>query len=75
MNTTNLVRQYDALTPWEKLPLIVAAAGRGGEVEETRLANSAPRLNLQIANCWGLVEGLDLLARHYHHVQLDRADI
>jgi hypothetical protein len=75
MNTTNLVRQYDALTPWERLPLIVAAVGRGDEVEETRLASSAPRLNFQIANCWGLVQGLDYLARHYLLEQLDRADI
>jgi hypothetical protein len=75
MNTTNLVRQYDALTPWERLPLIVAAAGRGDEVEENRLAQSAPRVNLTLANCWGLVQGLDLLARHYLLVQLDRAVI
>jgi hypothetical protein len=75
MNTTNLVRQYDALTPWERLPLIVAAAGRGDEVEENRLAQAAPRVDFGIANCWGLVQGLDLLARNYLLVQLDRAVI
>jgi hypothetical protein len=75
MNTMNLVRQYDALTPWERLPLIVAAAGRGDKVEENRLAQTAPRVDFRIANCWGLVQGLDLLARHYLLVQLDRADI
>ena len=75
MNTTSLVRQYDALTPWERLPLIVAAAGRGDKVEENRLAQTAPRVDFRIANCWGLVQGLDLLARHYLLVQLDRAVI
>jgi hypothetical protein len=75
MNTTNLVRQYGALTPWERLPLIVAAAGRGDEVEENRLAQTAPRVDFRIANCWSLVQGLDLLARHYLLVQLDNAVI
>jgi hypothetical protein len=73
MNATNLVRHYDALTPWERLPLIVAAAGRGDEVEGQRLVRSAPRLQFGIADCWGLVQGLDHLAKHYLLVQLDRA--
>jgi hypothetical protein len=75
MNTTSLIRQYDALTPWERLPLIVAAAGRGDDVEENRLAQTAPRVDFRVANCWGLVQGLELLARHYLLVQLDRAVI
>jgi hypothetical protein len=70
MNATNLVRQYDALTPWERLPLIVAAEGRGDVVECKRLARSAPRVNLGI--CWGLVQGLDLITRQYLLGQLDR---
>jgi hypothetical protein len=36
---------------------------------------SAPRADFGIADCWGLVQGLDLLARHYLLVQFDRADI
>jgi hypothetical protein len=73
MNTTNLVRQYDALTPWERLPLIVAAEGRGDEVEANRLVRSAPKLSFHIANCWGLVQGLDHLAKHYLLGQLELA--
>jgi hypothetical protein len=53
----------------------VAAAGRGDKVEEHRLAQTAPRIDFRIANCWGLVQGLDLLARHYLLGQLDRAVI
>jgi hypothetical protein len=75
MNTTSLARQYDALTPWERLPLIVAAEGRGDEVECERLAHSAPRVSFCVANCWGLVQGLDLIAKQYLLGQLDLAEV
>jgi hypothetical protein len=37
MNTTNLVRHYEALTLWERLPLIVAAAACGDTVQPKSL--------------------------------------
>jgi len=42
MNTASLARHYDALTPWERWPLLIAAEARADDVEHDRLAQSAP---------------------------------
>lgn len=47
MNTTKLAKHYESLTPEERLPLIIAACGRGDETERARLANSAPLVSYQ----------------------------
>jgi hypothetical protein len=75
MNTTNLARHYGALTPWERLALLVAAAGRADEVEGRRLAESAPKVGFRVPNYRGLAEGLDNLVKHYLLRQLDVAAV
>jgi hypothetical protein len=73
MNTDQLARHYETLTPWERLPLIVAACERGDAVEEERLGRSAPRNGFRVPDYWGLAEGLDDLAKLYLLEQLDLA--
>jgi hypothetical protein len=73
MNPTKLTRQYDVLTPWERVSLMTAAAGRGDEVETSRLAESAPRVRFRVADYWGLAEGLDNLVKQYLLGQLEFA--
>src|SRR5262249_40881116 len=63
MTTNHLDRYYQTLTPWERLPLIVAACQRGDAVEEQRVVRSAPRNDFQLPDFWGLVEGLNDLAQ------------
>ena len=48
MNTNPLARYYEVLTPWERLALLVAAAGRADEVEGRRLAESAPKVGFRL---------------------------
>jgi hypothetical protein len=73
MNTDQLARRYETLTPWERLPLIVAACARGDAVEADRLARSAPRNGFRVPDYWGLAEGLEDLAKLYLLKQLDLA--
>lgn len=73
MNSGHLARHYQTLTPWERLPLMVAAAERGDVVEEERLSRSAPRNGFRIPDYWGLVDGLDSLAKVYLLEQLNLA--
>ena len=73
MTTKQLARYYQTLTPWERLPLIVAACQRGDAVEEERVARSAPQNGFQLPDSWGLAEGLDDLAKQYVLKQLDLA--
>jgi hypothetical protein len=42
MTSTGLSKLYAHLLPRERLPLILAAQARGDEVEQQRLAASAP---------------------------------
>jgi hypothetical protein len=58
MNTRNLARYYDHLSPRERYPLIVAARSRGDEVEADRLIRSAPTKLFRIANYRGLAEAM-----------------
>jgi hypothetical protein len=69
----SLAKHYDVLTPFERLPLIVAASGRGDEAEAMRLAKSAPRHVFKVADCYGLIQGLEGLANYYLMTQLDLA--
>ena len=73
MNTDHPARYYEVLTPWERLPLIVAASARADEVEKDRLARSAPKIGFRIPDYWGLSEGLDELVKLYLLGQLDLA--
>jgi hypothetical protein len=69
----SLAKHYGVLTPFERLPLIVAASGRGDEAEAMRLAKSAPRHVFKVADCYGLIQGLEGLANYYLMTQLDLA--
>src|SRR5262249_22073310 len=73
MNTSSLARQYDALSPWERLPLVIAAVLRKDAVEERRLAQSASRKWFCIKDYWILTDGLISLAQSYVMRQLDFA--
>jgi hypothetical protein len=42
MNTNRLVRLDDRLTVWERIPLLLAANGRGDEAECRRLIDTSP---------------------------------
>lgn len=73
MNTKSLARQYDQLTPWERVPLILAAYRRGDEAEGERLARAAPVHSFRVPDHFGLSEGLRLLACALRLDQLDLA--
>src|SRR5262249_3447420 len=73
MTTNGLAKHYNRLSPWERLPLMYAAEARGDDVEHDRLIRSAPKLGFGIANHWGLVQGLEDLAKYYLLDQLDSA--
>jgi hypothetical protein len=73
MNSDHLARYYETLTPWERLPLLVDASARNDQVEEDRLARSAPKHSFRVPDFWGLAEGLDDLAKLYLLEQLDLA--
>jgi len=72
MNTNSLAKQYDTLTAWERLPLILAALNRGDDAEEERLTSSAPTRPAAVPHYYGLWEGLTLLSVAHHTLQLDR---
>jgi hypothetical protein len=78
MNSKALGGLYDRLTTRERLPLILAAEARGDEVEQQRLANSAPvqlwrfadylwpNMALNLLTLMYLTEQLDHLASFWH---------
>src|SRR5262249_51908106 len=71
MNTKSLTKHYATLTPWERVPLILAALARKDDLEGDRLSRSAPRVPFEVANFYGLKEGLASLAGRYLMNQLD----
>ena len=72
MNTKAMAKLYDRLTPWERLPLIVAAVDRGDDAEAQRLSRSAPRIQLSLPDYHGLSDGLMLLTFFHVIGQLER---
>jgi hypothetical protein len=72
VNTKSLAKLYDRLTPWERLPLLLAALQRGDDVETQRLSGSAPRIQLRLPDYHGLNEGLTLLTFFHVIGQLER---
>jgi hypothetical protein len=82
MNTKTLAKQYGALTPRERLPLLLAADARGDEEEKSRLALSAPRVCHRVQDYFGLgyafleiswvqfMEVMNLAATYLETVQL-----
>src|SRR4051812_18794409 len=62
MNTNGLAKQYDKLTPWERVPMMVAASCRGDAAEAERLARSSPTSLFRGADYRGLSERIGALA-------------
>ncbi len=58
MNTSRLAKLYDQLKPEERLPLIMAASGRGDEQERSRLVNAAPKVQYMVPDYFGLAQAL-----------------
>jgi hypothetical protein len=56
MNANGLAKHYGTLTPRERLPLIMAAAGRGDEEEARRLVAAAPKVAWSVPDHFGLAE-------------------
>ena len=73
MNMAAIARHYDTLTPWERLPLLLAAQARHDAVEYHRLARSAPKNRFAVPDYWGLLEGFTSLSQQYVLEQLDNA--
>jgi hypothetical protein len=73
MNLASLTRNYDQLSPWERVPLIIAACARGDDSERENLVGSAPKLGFRVPDYWGLTQGLDQLAVLHVLLQLDMA--
>jgi hypothetical protein len=73
MNTNSIAKHYETLTPFERLPLIVAACYRGDDAEAARLARSAPRRRLP--DYHGLAEGLFISVVFHVMAQLERMAI
>lgn len=73
MNAKTLQRQYDKLTPRERVALILEATKRGDASERAALQRTAPRVSYQIANHHGTLEALQFVAHIHLIFQLDRA--
>jgi hypothetical protein len=69
MNTKELARHYDVLSPRECYSLMVAARLRGDVIEAERLANQAPRASFSVPHYRGLAEGMAHLSL-LHVIQL-----
>ena len=71
MNTAKLAQHYEVLTPWQRLPLLVAASSRADEAEHDRLVRSAPTLTFHVPDHWGLADGMRHLVTYYVLRQLE----
>jgi hypothetical protein len=58
MNSNSLARHYNKLTPWERVPLIIAAGLRDDGTERERLVSSAPTNLFHVPDFRGLSEDL-----------------
>ncbi|OQY87159.1 MAG: hypothetical protein B6D41_12310 [Chloroflexi bacterium UTCFX4] len=73
MNTKTLQRQYDKLTPRERVRLILEAVKRGDESERTALQRTAPRAVYQLPHHHAIAEALQIVAHTHLIIQLNRA--
>jgi hypothetical protein len=73
MNTNGLARLYDKLTPWERVPLIIAAGARGDQEEPERLKNAAPTHLYEVPDYHRLREAMYQLANLQLIIQMDLA--
>jgi hypothetical protein len=75
MTTNGLARHYGALTPDERLPLIMAASRRGHEAERQRLIDSAPHSLYKMADCYGRMDTFQTLTLLYWCELLETAGL
>jgi len=73
VNTDGLAKLYGRLTPRERLPLIVAAAARGDEQEQQRLARSAPTCHYRVPDYHSLGDAFSRLLLFHLADATDRA--
>lgn len=71
MNTSRLAKLYDALSPAERLPLVVAACHRGDEAECRRLIDTAPTCGLEVSHHYLHARALERLTFGYLARQLE----
>lgn len=71
MNTDGLAKHYDKLTPWERVPLLIAARARRDEAEFARLKSSAPMKCFEIPDYADFIDRLSKLADWQMMRQLD----
>ncbi len=73
MSLHTLPSYYPDLTPWERVPLIVAAAARGDQREWNRLTSTAPGRSWERPDYFGVGEALRGFLIEYLLLQLDHA--
>jgi hypothetical protein len=73
MNATTLAKQYEKLTPLERLPLLLAASFRGDDAEFQRLMQSAPRVHFRGPHHLAVGFAFREVADFHHHEMLDAA--
>jgi hypothetical protein len=73
MNANGLPRLYDRLTAWERIPLLIAADGRGDDAEARRLLDTSPIRTWHFAEHLLAEQALHVMAFSYIAEQLDLA--
>jgi hypothetical protein len=73
MSTKALAKMYDRLTPWERVPLLIAADARDDAAELDRLQRAAPRRVCEAPDHADLMDALHWLAATQVMSQLDLA--
>jgi hypothetical protein len=57
MTTNRLAKNYSALTPAERLTLLIAASARGDDLEHPSLIGAAPRVFYSVPHTFGRATG------------------
>src|SRR6185369_2866074 len=73
MNAAGLPRLYDRLSVWERIPLLIAADGRGDDAEARRLFNTSPIRTWRFSEHLLAEQALHVRAVSYIEEQLDAA--
>lgn len=73
MKTDKLARHYPALSPAERLSLMLAAAARGNDAEHARLIAAAPRVACEVPHTFGRALAFLVTAARSRMERLDLA--
>ncbi len=71
MNTKSLHPHYQALKPWERIPLMLAALGRDDKSDLQRLVSSAPQKRWEVNDYYFDMKALHEVAMIHHCHQLE----